>query len=243
MSQPWLNPGIKVQMPDMSKLKMDGDTMTDVLTVGARATTNYLKKFYREKDGAEPNKLGGRRTHFWNRQIGGSTNMPVVEDTNRVVVSISSPILPHKVKGGTISAKRSKYLTIPLVAEAYGRRARYFDDLFVVKSKKGNLLLVKPDKPSKSKKHNAKSEAKKKLPNTKVRKQKAKPLGLEVKREVPTEKKENGFTPYYLLKKSVTQAPWPNSIPPEKVISEVAYNAMIKRFDRLFWRELGGKTR
>ena len=217
----------KVELPSgIDRMKFSDKELTDVLTVGARGVTSYLKKFYREKDANEPNKLApGRRTHFWNRRIGGNVQAPKSEGTGKVVVAIDGDILPHKIKGGTITAKRSKYLTIPLAPEAYGRKARRFPDLFVIKSKKGNLLLVKPDKSSGSvprKKFSAKKEAKRKLPKTERPKVETKTLGLKVpERETPTMQAESGFTPYYLLKKSVTQKPWPNSIPTEKQITDV----------------------
>jgi len=217
----------KVELPSgIARMKFSDKELTDVLTVGARGVTSYLKKFYREKDANEPNKLApGRRTHFWNRRIGGNVQAPKSEGTGKVVVAIDGDILPHKIKGGTITAKRSKYLTIPLAPEAYDRRARRFPDLFVVKSKKGNLLLVKPDKSSGSvprQKFSAKKEAKRKLPKTERPKRENKTLGLKVpERETPTMQEESGFTPYYLLKKSVTQKPWPNSIPTEMQIVDV----------------------
>ena len=216
----------KVELPSgIDRMKFSEKELDDVLKVGARGVSNYLKKFYREKDASEPNKLSSRRSHFWNKQIGGSVNNPVSEGFGKVAVVIASPILPHKVKGGTITAKRAKYLTIPIHPEAYDRSARRFDDLFVIKSKKGNLLLVKPDKPSGSvprAKFNAKKEAKKKRPNTERSRRENKPLGLKVpERETPTMQEESGFTTYYLLKKSVTQKPWPNSIPTEQQITDV----------------------
>jgi len=217
----------KVELPSgIARMKFSDKELTDVLTVGARGVTSYLKKFYREKDANEPNKLApGRRTHFWNRRIGGNVQAPKSEGTGKVVVAIDGDILPHKIKGGTITAKRSKYLTIPLAPEAYDRRARRFPDLFVIKSKKGNLLLVKPDKSSGSvprQKFSAKKEAKRKLPKTERPKRENKTLGLKVpERETPTMQEESGFTPYYLLKKSVTQKPWPNSIPTEQQIKDV----------------------
>ena len=71
-------------------------------------------------------------------------------------------------------------------------------------------------------KFNAKKEAKKKRPNTERPRRENKPLGLKVpERETPTMQQESGFTPYYLLKKSVTQKPWPNSIPTEQQITDV----------------------
>ena len=228
----------KVELPSgIDRMKFSDKELTDVLTVGARGVTSYLKKFYREKDANEPNKLApGRRTHFWNRRIGGNVQAPKSEGTGKVVVAIDGDILPHKIKGGTITAKRSKYLTIPLAPEAYGRKARRFPDLFVIKSKKGNLLLVKPDKSSGSvprQKFNAKKEAKRKLPKTERPKRENKPLGLKVpERETPTMQEESGFTPYYLLKKSVTQKPWPNSIPTEKQITDV-FNLEVNKYAKV----------
>ena len=216
----------KVELPSgIDRLKFSEKELTDVLTVGARGVTNYLKDFYRKKSQNEKNKLGGKRTFFWERKIGGSVQAPKPAGTGRVVVAIEGDILPHKIKGGTITAKRAEYLTIPINKEAYGRKARQFPDLFVIKSKKGNLLLVKPDKSSGSvprQKFSAKKEAKRKQPKTERSRRENKPLGLKVpERETPTMQEESGFTPYYLLKKSVTQKPWPNSIPTEQQITGV----------------------
>ena len=236
MSLPWLNAGIKVDLPNFDKFKLDSDTTVDVLKVGARETSNYLREFYLKKDGAEENKLGGDRSHFWNREIGGNVNNETVVSDKMVVVSISSPLLQHKIKGGTITGKRGKgYLTIPLVPQAYNKRAKDIEGLFFITSKKGNLLLVKPDKPAKAKlgKFNPN-------PKSKIKHSKSPTLGLKVERTPsPTaEKPDSGFTPYYLLKKSVTQAPWPNSIPTDEVIGKVAMRAVERRFKRLYGRDL-----
>ena len=45
--------------------------------------------------------------------------------------------------GANITAKNAKLLTIPIHPDAVGKKARSFPDLFIVKSKKGNLLLAK----------------------------------------------------------------------------------------------------
>jgi hypothetical protein len=224
----------KVELPSgIARLKFSDKELTDVLMAGGNEVSEYLKKFYREKDAKEPNRLApGRRTHFWNRRIGGNVQKPQPDGAGKVVVAIDKAgILEHKIKGGTIKAKRKEYLTIPLVPEAYARSARRFPDLFVIKSKKGNLLLVKPDKSSGSvprQKFSAKKEAKRKLPKTERPKREIKTLGLKVpERETPTMQEESGFTPYYLLKKSVTQKPWPNSIPTEKQIADVFNEAAL----------------
>jgi len=232
----------RVELPSgINQMQLTEKELNDVLTVGARGVSNYLRKFYREKNANEPNKLNpSRRTNFWNK-VGNTVNNPKTEGRGRVVVAISSPILPHKVKGGTISAKRVQYLTIPVHPEAYDRSARRFDDLFVIKSKKGNLLLVKPDKPSGNppqRKFNAKKEAKRKLPNTTRPRRENKPLGLKVpERETPTMQEESGFTPYYLLKKSVTQKPWPNSIPTEQEVTDVFVDEATFYADELIERK------
>ena len=233
----------KVELPSgIDRMKFSDKELTDVLNVGARGVTSYLKKFYKEKDANEPNKLApGRRTHFWNRRIGGNVQAPKSEGTGKVVVADNAGILEHKIKGGTIKAKRSKYLTIPIAPEAYDRKASRFPDLFVIKSKKGNLLLVKPDKSSGSvprQKFNAKKEAKRKLPKTERPKRENKELGLKVpERETPTMQEESGFTPYYLLRKSVTQKPWPNSIPTEQQITDVFNDGV------LYWVKTTGERK
>ena len=241
----------RVELPSgINQMQLTEKELNDVLTVGARGVSNYLRKFYLEKNTNEPNKLSSRRTNFWNRVRNTVNNgpidtpneaEPIKEGRGRIAVTIAHPVLPHKIKGGTISAKRKKYLTIPVHEEAYDKKATRFPDLFVIKSKKGNLLLVKPDKPSGNpaqRKFNAKKEAKRKLPNTTRPRRENKPLGLNVpERETPTMQEESGFTPYYLLKKSVTQKPWPNSIPTEQEVTDVFVDEATFYADELIERK------
>jgi hypothetical protein len=80
----------------------------------------------------------------------------------------------HKVTGGTITARRAKFLTIPIVPEAHGLTARTYSrtiaPLFAVKG-----VLAQADENS------------------------------------PT-----GIKPVFVLKKSITQKPWRNALPPEQ---------------------------
>ena len=46
------------------------------LKVAGRAVANLLRAHYRRKDQTEPNKLGGRRTHYW-RAVAHSVHNPV----------------------------------------------------------------------------------------------------------------------------------------------------------------------
>lgn len=47
--------------------------------------------------------------------------------------------------GANVKATKAQYLTVPVHPDAYGRKASSFPDLFCIKSKKGNLLLVKSE--------------------------------------------------------------------------------------------------
>jgi len=54
--------------------------------------------------------------------------------------------LAHKVTGGTITAKRVKFLTIPIIPQAHGRRARDFvSQIGPLFAAKGCLMWKKPD--------------------------------------------------------------------------------------------------
>jgi len=78
-----------------------------------------------------PNKLGGKRTHFY-RQAGDSvTNYKLT--ASGAVVTVTKEGLRQRYKGGVITPKNAAYLTIPIHPDAHGKRAREFDDLFVVK--------------------------------------------------------------------------------------------------------------
>lgn len=70
-----------------------------------------------------------------------------IKNVNSNVTGAKSAIgLSHKVTGGTITAKRAKFLTIPLIPQAHGRRARDFSrtigKLFAAK---GCLMWKKDD--------------------------------------------------------------------------------------------------
>lgn len=111
---------------------------------GAIKVSDFLRKYYREKGFKEPNKLSSRRTNFW-AQISESVQAPFTRGSEEVVTILDGRIA-QKIYGGTIRAKRVRYLTIPISEQAYARTARVFSDeiapLFPIKSKKGNRLLV-----------------------------------------------------------------------------------------------------
>lgn len=116
-----------------------------LLAVIGRAGANRLKKHFRAKDSAEPNKMGGRRTHFWNRVASSVFVKP--PEAAFVSIGVGHVAIRQKFLGGTITAKRRKFLTIPLVPEAYGRTARTYaretgNKLFRFNSKSGNKFFA-----------------------------------------------------------------------------------------------------
>ncbi len=87
-----------------------------------------------DKDRSEPNKLGGRRTHYYGKAA-DSVSFKAV--TDGVIVSVSQVGLRQRLLGGTITPKRAKLLTIPVHPDAHGKRAGEFNDLSFIKTGSG----------------------------------------------------------------------------------------------------------
>lgn len=107
-----------------------------ILQAAARVIRRLLQRHFRERE-KTPNALGGRRTHWW-AAASRATQIASVTDTE-AVVSISQPGMALKVYGGVVRPVQAKALTIPIHAEAYGRRARTVELLTGMK-----LFKVKP---------------------------------------------------------------------------------------------------
>jgi len=90
-------------------------------------------------DAERPNKMGGPRSHFF-ADAARSTQYFIQADG--VYVAIFKTGIRQRFFGGTIRPVKSKYLTIPARAEAYGRRAREFDDLEVLYGRRGAYALA-----------------------------------------------------------------------------------------------------
>ena len=98
-----------------------------MMLAGGRGVANRLKKHFRDKNKAEPNKLGGKRENFWTK-VGQSVQAPVADFSGLTVrVSINDPRFAQKLFGGVIRAKRVRNLSIPQTAEAYGRSPSTFE--------------------------------------------------------------------------------------------------------------------
>lgn len=161
------------------QVPMDRETMQDMMRAGGHRVRADLADWYGLKDRAEPNRFyatgqGFRRTHFWG-QVQESIRGPIDIQGGGVEIAVTDHRIMQKIRGGTITAKNVKFLTIPIHPEAYARRAAELfsivGKLFVIRTKKGNLFLA------------GRGEGEKRA------------------------------TFYYILKRSVTQKPWPGSMP------------------------------
>jgi len=98
--------------------------------VTGRSAVNLIQKHLRDRDRTHPNKLGGRRTHFYAAAARG-TSFQLVADG--ALIAINKEGIRQRLLGGTIRPIRAKALAIPARPEAHGRSPREFDDLFLVK--------------------------------------------------------------------------------------------------------------
>lgn len=91
------------------------------------------------------NRLGATPTGHLERAAQSVTSRA---DADGAIVGVTSPGISRAFKALEITPKNSKYLTIPATAEAYGRRARSFNDLRVQFFGKDKLALVKAEQSS-----------------------------------------------------------------------------------------------
>lgn len=102
---------------------------TGLLEVIGRSVVKTTKAWYRELDSSYPNKMGGRRRHFW-RGVADTVNNPVVGPAI-VTVRIAHPVIAHKAglgpAKGIIVPKEKKWLAFPVIREAYGMSPREYE--------------------------------------------------------------------------------------------------------------------
>jgi hypothetical protein len=181
--------------------------MDRVRSVGGRALVNTLRAHFFRLDRERPNQLGGDRTHFYG-QVARSVQNPRAEG-DAIRVSINHIGIAQRYFGGDITPKRAKYLTIPARAEAYGKRAREFDDLQILWGKRGPVALGQREQ----------------LQSTLGKKNKKGTRPVENEQIV-------GGGIFYWLVKSVTQPPDPTVLPPENELLADARKAAAAEIDR-----------
>lgn len=90
--------------------------------VTGRAVANTIRANFQTLEDNRPNKQGFPRQHFWSA-CRRATQAPAPLGSGRVLIEINKPGAALRRFGGTVRPVNKKYLTIPAIAEAYGRRA------------------------------------------------------------------------------------------------------------------------
>lgn len=114
------------------------DRMTIANVDIGRGVVDYIREWYREKGNDHfsnpslPTHGSGRKSKRWAEQVYVSWHSE--ESSSGATVYFQSPSgesmgLGLKVKGGTVTAKRAKALTIPLVPEAHGVSASVYSKM------------------------------------------------------------------------------------------------------------------
>jgi len=125
--------------PHLRKLLKEAESNGPLARVLGRAGANSLRKHFRARNAANPNKLGGKRTNFWSR-VAESVHSPVYLP-GKIVIPIAHPAIAQKVFGGTITPKKAKNLAIPIDAKAHGNSPRVFPLLHFAMTRSGVKLL------------------------------------------------------------------------------------------------------
>lgn len=108
-----------------------GDRVTNRRDLNEALALRYVEELqaHWRKKNRKKNKLGGRRTNFWAKAAEETGVVSVTDDGATVAVGgESGPKVRIHVLGGTIVPKVAKALTIPLVREAYDRRAAEYEE-------------------------------------------------------------------------------------------------------------------
>lgn len=206
---------------------LSGSTRTQLNEVGTRSAVNYAKTYHKAYDaagswrglrtfGSGTSDFGSRVTESW--FVKGA-------DPEGGEIFNNAPHYAHKVFGGTIRPKRAKYLTIPLIKEAHGIRARDYElnnrkRLFTIRGR--NALFEKvASGGTESAATRIHGEYKKGKKSTAVRGRRA------------TIQRGQQIRPVYALVKEVTQKPWPRALPPETEIAKGFKAGWLDAFDDL----------
>lgn len=108
---------------------LSSEGLSDANEVVGRIEVNNLREYHREFEAAEgwsnpslPTHGAGRKKSRFGEDVANAWQLG---DANSEGFTLSNNAtgLSHKVTGGTITAKRAKALTIPMVPEAHGVRA------------------------------------------------------------------------------------------------------------------------
>ncbi len=175
----------------------------DLRKVMGRAIATKLRTHFSERDKTKPNKLGGKRTHFWG-DVRRSVQQPQLIGGDGIQVAVNHVGAAQSFFGGDIEPVNVDWLTIPARAESYGKRAREFDDLHFVFFRAGLAALVQNEQTS--------------LVRPNQNRKKDRGVG-------PIAPETTGGGIFYWLVDHVYQKPDPTVLPEEEELRDVAFDA------------------
>lgn len=121
---------VSISGPALDTLKAFRETLTPEKSADSagRGVRRLLMDYLAGLDSTRANAAGGKRTHFY---ASAARNISYDVDADGATVRIHQLGIAQRYYGGTITPINSKYLTIPVDPEAYGRKAGEFDNLTV----------------------------------------------------------------------------------------------------------------
>lgn len=131
--------------PALNRVR-DGLNMENLLPMFAEVVAQEMQANFMSLDASRPNYLGGERTNYF-AQAAQTVDWRQ-EGDNKVVVFSDHVGINMKYFGGTIAVKRANWLTIPVSAESYGKRASDFPDAKVLFGRNGPYGLGRITKGS-----------------------------------------------------------------------------------------------
>lgn len=182
---------------------LDGKDAMGLNEVGGRAAVVAATEYHRELD--QSGGWRGPRYLGKGPNDGGDFGADVARGWMYRAATIDSATIANnaayyafKVRGGTITPKRAKCLTIPLIQEARGLYASVYAQntghrLFTIKGR--NALFERTDGQT---------------TGSRGRRGQAGSTAIRT----------SNIRAVYALVRSVTMTPWPNALPPDKVIGE-----------------------
>lgn len=102
----------------------------------ARRMLPRFQRHFRSNAARERNSFGARST-FWNRMLSGLR----AQANDQAAMIVMPREVAQRFFGGTIRAKKSRFLAIPARREAYGKSPRQFDDLQFIVTDNGPMLV------------------------------------------------------------------------------------------------------
>jgi hypothetical protein len=120
------------------------------INAGANDALVVVKKYYGVGgsalwSGTGPTQGAGRKKTQWWRKVESNWAVASTSSTGATLSNINTDGFSHKITGGTISAKRAKFLTIPIVPEAHGLSAKTYSKTIKPLFRVKNLLVQSED--------------------------------------------------------------------------------------------------